>query len=672
MKKDQEIVNLIRAEESEAVAYSGSGSAIQDNRAMFIDYYNQKDYGDEVPGQSSIVTGEMYETIEGMLPQMMRLLLQNRDIGNFTATSEEYDEEAEQKTKYANYIFTRKHNATQLIYNMLKDGLLQYTGWVKVYQDTSKKTTSTEYSGVSEQEYQLLTSELKKHEKIVDEEKAKDKTYSFRIEATKKENTQRIELIPPDETIIGKGDRSFNDATFIGQDTPKTRSELIAMGFDKDKVNDLGGTNEASRGRVEEARNHNLGGHSSNESRGSTDKSRDVFRLREYYMYADLDGDGIAEHWQFFVCSNTLLSKKRVDEHPYCVFVPIPIPHRAIGTCPAEHVHQYQYWKSTLVRQMNNNIYATNFNRMAINENVNVDDALTLRPGGLIRVKGMENPLASMGPVQVMNQVPAVLEGIGYADQSLEKVSGLSAITQGMDNEALNKTATGFQGIKDMSMMRLEVITRHAADTISQIYKKIVNLAMRYQNEDVQIRVHGEALEFNPVKAWKDRDAHCDVDVGLGGGERQERISNLNYMLQQHQYFNETQNPMSDYSKWYKTMDKALQEMGIKDIENHFNDPSMPEETLMAQLQAVTAQNQQMEQALMQKNQLAEAEVAKGQMKMEEQKLKQSHDMNMTMANMEQETSQHDDKMEIERLKVALAATKIEIDSQQDVQGSLV
>lgn len=671
MKTEQQIINIIRAEEKDAITYSGSGSAIQENRALFLDYYNQRPYGDEQPGQSSIVTGELYETIEGMLPQLMRLLMQNRDIGRFTATSEQYDVEAEQKTKYANYIFRRKHNAQRIIYSMLKDGLLQYTGWVKVYQDTSKKTCSTEYTGVSEQELQIIKNELKDSEKIVDEEQdKKTKEYSFRVESTEKINTQKVEIIPPEETIIGRGCRSFEDADFIGQVTPKTRSELIGMGFDKEKVNALGEENRDS-GRVKNARNWNLGGEADENAR-YTDRSKDIFQLGEYYTMVDFDEDGVSELWQIFYCANKILSKKRVDEHPYCVFVPVPVPHRAIGTCPAEHVHQYQYWKSTLVRQMNNNIYATNFNRMAVNENVNLDDALTLRPGGLIRVKGMENPLASMGPVQVMNQVPAVLEGIGYADQSLEKVSGVSAITQGMDNEALNKTATGFQGIKDMSMMRIEVIARHAADTVAQIYKKIVGLAMRYQNEEVQIRVHGEALEFNPAKAWKERDAYCDVDVGLGGGERQERISNLNYMLQQHQYFNETQNPMSDYSKWYQTMDKALQEMGIKDIENHFNDPAIPEETLMAQLQAATAQMQQMEQALMQKNQLAEAEVAKGQMKMEEQKLAQSHDMNMKMADQEKEMGEHEDKMEIERLKVALAATKLELDSQKDVQGSLV
>jgi hypothetical protein len=671
MKTENEIISIIRAEEKDAVTYSGSGSAIHENRATFLDYYNQRDYGDEQPGQSSIVTGELYETIEGMLPQLMRLILQNRDIGRFTATKEEYDNEADQKTKYANYIFRRKHNATDIIYKLAKDGLLQYTGWAKVYQDTSSKVYSTEYSGVSEEEYQIINNELKSHEKIVEEVKdKKEGTYSFRIEAKEKTNTQKIDIIPPEETIIGRGARCVKDADFIGQITPKTRSQLIQMGFDKEVVSKLG-QESRDTGRVKDARNWNLGGEADENARFS-DKSKDVFQLGEYYVNIDIDDDGISELWQIFYCSNRILSKKRVDEHPYCVFVPIPMPHRAIGTCPAEHVYQYQFWKSTLVRQMNNNIYATNFNRMAVNENVNLDDALTLRPGGLIRVKGQDNPLNAMGPVQVMNQVPAVLEGIGYADSMLEKISGVTAYNQGMDTESLNKTATGFQGIKDMSMMRIEVIARHLSDTIAEIFKKIASLAMRYQNEDVQIRVHGEALEFNPVKMWKERDSHCDVDVGLGAGERQERIANLNYMLQMHQHFNETQNPISDYSKWYQTLDKTLQEMGIKNIENHFNNPEIPEETLMAQLQAATAQNQQMEQMLMQKNQLAEAEVAKGQMKMQEQQQKQAHDMNMKMAEMEQADQYQADKMELELSKVALAATKLEIESNRDIQGSLI
>lgn len=664
MKSEQEIINLIKAEEKDAMTYSGSGSAIQENRATFLDYYNQRDYGDEQPGQSSIVTGELYESIEGMLPQLMRLLLQNRDIGRFTSDVEQYDMESEQKTIYANHIFKRKHNATDILYNMLKDGLLQYTGWVKVFQDTSEKTYSTEYSGVSEQEYQIIQSELKPHEKIVDEEKdSKKKTYTFRVESKEKENTQKLVTIPPRETLIGRGSRSVKEATFIGQDTPKTRSELLQMDFDKDKVNALS-LEERSTDRVNEALNFNMGGDPDENSRYG-DRSKDIFRLGEYYMYVDADGDGVSELWQYFYCSNTLLGQKRVDEHPYCVFIPTPMPHRAIGTCPAEHVYQYQFWKSTLVRQMNNNIYATNYNRMAINENVNQDDVLSLKPGGVIRVQGMDNPMASMGPVQVVNQVPAVLEGITYADSMLEKISGVTAHNQGLDTESLNKTATGFQGIKDMSMMRIEVIARHAADTVAEIYKKIINLATRYQNEEVQIRVLGAPQEFNPVKQWKDRHAHCDVDVGLGGGERQERIANLNHMLQLHQYFNENGIPLSDHAKWYKTLDKTLQEMGVQNVENHFNNPEQPQEVLAAENQKLTAQNQEMEAALMQKNQLAEAEVAKGKMAIEQLTLKQQHDMNMEMAKMEQKDVYHDDEMAIE-------LSRLEIEAKKDVEGSLI
>ena len=689
MISDQEIERIIAVEETDAIGYSGSDSAIQKNRAMFLDYYNQLPYGDETEGMSSIVTSDVYDTTEGMLPPLMRFFTQGRNVGEFKAMRAEssqemqqiamakqqiqileqqgiqyqgmvpktYEEQANEKTAYSNFIWDQ-NDGVAVLYNMLKDGLLQYTGWVKVYQDESKCTKAESYSGLSEIE--LFALQEKKDLKI-SEVRQDEKTglYSVRAEYTELVKTQKIENIPPEETLISKRSRSFKDPHFIGQRTPKTRSQLVQMGFDRDIVERLG-RDEHDDSFVTTARNHNTGDTSALREHNG-DRSQDQLYLGEYYMRVDTDGDGVSELWQFFYCESTLLRKTRVDRHPYAVFVPIPIPHRAIGTCPAEHIAPLQYWRSTLVRQMNNNVYATNYNRVLCNDTVNIDDLLNLQPGGIVRVEGGQPVGNAVQPLVVQNQVPAVLEAIQYADQQREQTSGVTAYNQGMDTESLNKTATGFQGIRDMSMMRIEVIARHAAETIKDIFEMIIENAQRYQDEKTQIRVFGEAMEVDPT-SWRDSN-WCSVDAGIGSGDRQEKIANLNFILQQQKEFLQLGVGLSDLPRLYNTLDKLCVETGLKDALPYFVNPEIPQEQLAAENFQLKQQLQQLQAQL--ENPLAEAERAKGEMQLMQQQQKQQHEMNMKMAEMEQKDKFHEDELMFD-------LTKLEVDSQSNIPGSAV
>ena len=121
--------------------------------------------------------------------------------------------------------------------------------------------------------------------------------------------------------------------------------------------------------------------------------------------------DGIYEYWQIFYSNGKVLEKKKVEDHPFCVFVPIPMPHTTIGTCPADEVADLQFWKSTLVRQMNNNVYATNYGRVLYNERVNVDDLFNVSHGGGVRVEDKGPVGEAVFPLQVQNQGACCIAG---------------------------------------------------------------------------------------------------------------------------------------------------------------------------------------------------------------------------------------------------------------------
>jgi len=589
------------------------------------------------------------------MPNLVRMFTQSNTLAEFQSSRPEYDEEAEHKTTYANWVFFNQHDGPRILHDMFKDGNLQYTGVVKVYHDDSLDTEQEEYTGNEYDLFQLQQDERFEVKKVKELDNGQLLITGDRINS---KGRQKIVNIPPDELMISKRARDFIDPPFIGQRTPKTRSDLVRMGFDKNLVQSLS-KDENIPSEVNIARDENDDGNYQHNP--TSDTSKDIIHLGEYYVYMDKDGDGISELWQVFYANGKVLEMTQVDEHPYAVFVPIPMPHRAIGTCPADQAADIQYRKSYLLREANNNIAATNVNRVVANERVNLDDLLTPRHGGVVRIEGGGPIGDSVMPMMVNGQVPAILDMIAYSDSELEKRTGVTSYNQGLDTESLNKTATGFQGVRDMSQMRIEqMATLAASGPITKIFNRIIALASKHQDENTEIRVNGQPFNIDP-REWRYK-ASCKINVGTGAGDKQARIANLENMMRWSLDLMDRGSPCSDWDKFYAAYKKLIVETGLKDTTQYANDPNIPEQQLMAENQMLKQQLQQMQQ--LQQNPLAEAEQVKAQSRLIEQQQKQQHEMNMKMADMEQKDQYHSDDMAVE-------ITKLELQAQKDYQGGL-
>ena len=653
----EDINAIVGDEEANALNFVGDGSELAKNRALLMDYYNLKPYGDEIDGQSSVITSDVADIVEGMLPTLLKIFTQGKNIAVFEADRQEYDKEAEQKTVLANYVFLRQNNGVKILYDMLKDGLLQYTGACKVYWDDTPTKSRAEYENLSPVEVQLL---LAQGGEIV-EERSDDETgeNEIVIETIESSGKVCIETIPPDELIVNRDARSFDTARFIGLRTPKRRSDLIKMGFSKKIVDSLPSDQAAYQSETSIARNANLFGITDNPT---NHHPNDTIMLGEYYIQLDIDGDGITELYQVFRAGDQILEYEMVDTCPICVFVPIPIPHRAIGTCPAEQVADIQYTKSVLARQAQNNIYQTNFSRMLYNKNVNLDDLLTPRAGGVIGVDTDGPVSGSVEPIIVQPITGEILGAIEYWDSAKEQRTGFNRNNQGLDAESLNKTATGFMGLKDMSQQRMELIARLAASgAFEQIFNKIIENLSKYQDQTMQVKVSGRPMEIDPT-AWKGK-FNCRIDVGLGAGDRQEKIANLSYIFQQQKELMQMGYVIADQKKLYNTLNKVITEIGLKDVDYYFNDPEKPEEILQAQNEQMMLAISQM-QANMQ-NPLVEAEQAKAQGRLMEQQAKLDQEAKIRIAELHQEQEQFKKQM-------MAKLTELELKYGQNVPGSSV
>ncbi len=298
--------------------------------------------------------------------------------------------------------------------------------------------------------------------------------HKVKVKRTKKDGRVVVENVPPEEFLISKRARTIQDSPFVAHRRMMTRSELIAMGFKKDIVETLqsGDTLEFSPDRI--ARYSR--GEQPN-SMGSQDESMEVVEVYECYIKVDYNNDGIAELRRVVYASNEVLEDMECDYIPFHSLCPIPIPHKFYGQSLADRALDLQLIKSTVLRQMLDNLYLTNNYRVgAVEGQVNLDDLLTSTAGGVVRMK---NPNAIV-PLTVQPTTSGSFPMLEYLDGVQARRTGVSDSQNGIDPNILqNVTAAAVSAMSQSSAGKLELIARIFAETgVKSLFKGILHLLL--------------------------------------------------------------------------------------------------------------------------------------------------------------------------------------------------
>jgi len=145
---------LVRNEIENALGYYDSEYGT--DRITAMNYYMGEDFGNEQEGRSQVVTTEVADTIEFIMPSLMRTFTQTDEFVKFMPRQPEDVEGAKQATSYANYVLNCQNNGFVILHNFFKDALLQKLGVVKVYYDETEEAQEEEYTGLSDDELTLL------------------------------------------------------------------------------------------------------------------------------------------------------------------------------------------------------------------------------------------------------------------------------------------------------------------------------------------------------------------------------------------------------------------------------------------------------------------------------------------------------------------------------------
>ena len=611
---EEQLQGVISAEIKDAISFIDDD--IGGNRALATEYYYGDLFGDEEDGRSQVVSMDVRDTVQGILPSLMRIFFGPERVVEFAPQGPEDVANAEQATDYVDFIFKRDNPGFKILHSAFKDALVRKCGIVKYWWDESVEVRAESFSMLDEQSMMMLTSDPNVEISAVREYPVPGTEpmneaqgimtpppmmYDVEIKRRIKSGKVKIEALPPEEFLIDRRAKSIEDATFVGHRTMKTVSDLVAMGYDYDEMVEAAGNgNDFDNNQEYTARNPFAVISTSNNGDPS---SKSVMYI-EGYLKVDFDGDGIAEMRR--ICTigtgNKVIRNDIVSERQFADFCPDPEPHTFFGMCPADVVMDIQRIKSNVQRGILDSLAQSIHPRTAIVEGqANMEDVLNTEVGAVIRMRapGMVQPFTTPFVGQ------AAFPMLDYLDDIKQTRTGISKAAAGLDADALQSTTkAAVSATVNAAHQHIEMIARIFAETgLRKLFTGILKLVVENQDRERMVRLRNTFVPIDP-RSW---DAKMDVivNVGVGDGTIEDRINILNQVAARQEMLIEktgANNPVVSIPQYTNTLTKMLQLAGIKDSANYFNqlpsDFQLPEppapkptpEEILAQVQAQSIQ----------------------------------------------------------------------------------
>ena len=645
-KKEQELKATITSETSDALGYQ-NGKLVQE-RSLALDYYNSEKMGNEVEGRSQVISSDVLEAVESVLPSLLRIFTAGDDIVKFEPVGEEDEKASQQATEYINHIIFKDNDGWRIFYTWFKDALIQKNGFIKHYYKYEDEFLKESYKDLTEIEYQallvddaveVLNVEEKASETMVQTEQGEmpDVQTTFDVDIKRKSSSGKIciENIPPEEMLLSKRAKTIQDAPFVAHRIKKTISDLIAEGYDRKKIEDL--PSYANSRWNEESLSRNLFDEETYMDENADPSMREVL-VQECYIRSDVDNDGVAELIKV-ICvgdSNEILDVEEIDYIPFSTITPIINPHRLFGMSVADLVMDIQQIKSVLLRQCLDNAFLMNNSRvLAVENQVNLDDLLSSRAGNIVRVK---NPNAVV-PMQATNFMQEGLAMMEKIDQIKESRSGISRMQQGLDPNTIQKshtTATGVREAVQSAGQRIETIARIFAETgMKDLMNCLLKLTTQYQDHKRIIKIRNEYVPIDP-REWKNK-FNLSINVGLGTGSHEQRLQVLGQILGIQEKIMMSGSKLANEQNIYNTLERMVHNAGFKSPQEFFTNPETlppePPKDPMQENPLLIATQQQIE-ADKQKN-VAELQLKKEKMEAELQLKKQTQEAELELKKQE-------------------------------------
>lgn len=622
------LLRVLREEEDDSTSYYSSELARAQSEAM--DRYNAKPYGDgsEVPNRSQVVTHDIEDTINWIMPHLLRVF-SGKDVISCEDDGLDGDDEGPATAaKYLHHVFFKDNPGETILHDFLFDGLLQKVGIARAYWEDPKPSPPKVISGlplelvakyVNDPRYEILEAQLdgdmgEEHEPAPQAmlpppqpqmmpgmmggnglmagmpqtpapmmaDPYQNTTVTLKVQKINAIGRARAEAVPPEEFRISRRAKSIDKADYhawkheayladLMRDHPEHAHELDPFSSTGTVAGDT--TDSISDERIQ-AR------FPDEPSTGMRDGNKDEHRRKVWlnieYIRGDFDGDGVVELRRVKRVGNAILENEVVEKSEIVMWSPIRVSHRAIGRSLADTLIDIQKIRTVLTRKAMDSLTQSLAPRTFINQSALNDDPTILdrildhEVGDVIPVSGDPNVLIK---TDVTPDVSAsAFQAIEYWDRRSEEASGVNRHAMGIQPQAITSTKGGIDMLQAAANSRVEQVARWGASGIEAILTKLLELIVENQDQPRIIKVAGKPLKADP-RLWSD-EMTITVDVGMAAESREKKMAYLNVIAakQEAVLLNAPNNPMVKLKNLRNTYAKMTTVMGFKEPAEFFKE----------------------------------------------------------------------------------------------------
>lgn len=638
LKSDEDIENLVGTMVDEAQTFIDE--QLSEDREKATDYYHARHFGNEEEGRSKVVMPRVRDVTLGIMPSLMRVFFGPEHVVEFRPRGPEDEEMAKQKTAYINYIVMEDNPGFLTLHSAFKDALVRRLGVIKFWWEEKHYTEGHSFTGLTRDDLLALHEDEDVSIDVIEQDdtpEGMEPTFSATVTRIVRDGKVKLESVPGEEFLFSRNARSLQDARLIAHQKELMKSDLIAMGYSEDEIEEGIGTtmqdgvdSEGAARRFDEGDNY--------DSEEEQDESTRPVVYTEAYVYLDRDDDGVAELYKICFVGDQGGRKMigepiAMSQRPFALFCPDPEPHTLIGLSIYDYVHDLQEIDSAVMRATLDSLTQSVIPRTEVVDGmVNLRDLMNPEVAGIVRVKSP----GMMREVKHSFVGGDTLPIMQFLDHVNEKRTGMSKASAGLDADALqSSTKAAVAATMSAAQQRLEMFARIFAETgMKDLFRGILRLVVENQKVERVVRLRNQYVRIDP-KSWE-ADMDVIVNVALGQGLTEEKMGLLQGIAaKQEQILAQLgpDNPLVDLSQYRNTLARLVELSGFKNAAEFFKEltPEMVEQ--LKQQQAQQAQQQQPEgdpaamalaQVEMQKAQAqAQAKQAELQLKERELQLKE-------------------------------------------------
>ena len=541
IKIDEDYIGGIVNNELES-ARSWMESSLSSEQTRNLDYYYGDKFGNEEKGFSQVVSRDVLETVEGIMPELMKIFTSGDQVVEFDPVGPADETQVEIEGRYIDHLFMNRGRGYKVLYNWFKDALLMKNGIVKVGWEAKEQVQFREYADLTQEEYDVLVDGESDEEEYLgtqyevetsEEREVQGVTlWNCRVKIIRQRGNPDVENIPSEDFRIKERSSCLKNTDFCAQVTSKTKGELIEEGWDED-VLAMTGTRDSAAfdntgvpgARFQKPVESTIGNDSVDGS-----EYEQYIQCAEAYIRLYDPKDKRVKLYRCIQIGTKCVDFEEVDRHPFITLSPIMMPHKYSGIAVADLVRDIQEIRSTILRQVLDNLALQNSGRYtAVEGQVNLQDLIDNRIGGIVRqkmpgaVQRLDTPDLSVATVPMLEQL----------DLQKENRTGVSRMTQGLDESALasHQTAGAVNQVMSAAQGKILLIARNFAETgVKDLFLEMYNQIREHQTTPDLVPISGRYALVNP-KEWIERyDLH--VTVGIGNGNKDQQLYHLTQISQ--------------------------------------------------------------------------------------------------------------------------------------------